>query len=81
MKMFKGAIQAIRIKIMKMQEEENREEYKFLKQHWRMFLKNKTDLRRLRKVNKLTGEVFDWELKIIQVLRRYPELYYAYEAK
>lgn len=81
MKMFTGAIQAIRIKIMKMQEEENREEYKFLKRHWRMFLKNRTDLRKLRKVNKLTGEVFDWELKIMQVLRRYPELYYAYEAK
>lgn len=79
-KLFTNAIQKIRTMIMK-REEYKSKEYLFLKKNWKMFLMNRQDLRKCRKVNKKTGEVIDFELIVNQTLRRYPELNEVYQAR
>lgn len=79
-KLFTNAIQKVRTTIMK-REEYKSKEYLFLKKNWKMFLMNRHDLRKCRKVNKNTGEVTDFELLVDQTLRQYQELNEVYQAR
>lgn len=79
-KLFTNAIQKVRTTIMK-REEYKSKEYLFLKKNWKMFLMNRTNLRKCRKINKNTGEVTDFELLVDQTLRKYPELNEVYNAR
>lgn len=79
-KLFTNAIQKIRTSIMK-NEEYKSKEYLFLKKHWKMFLTRRNELYKYRKINKRTGEVFDWQLLIDAALKKYPSLSEVYWAK
>ena len=79
-KFFTNAIQRVRTDIMK-KEEYKSKEYLFLKKHWKMFLARRDDLYKYRKINKRTGEVFDWKLLLDATLRCYPSLSEIYWAK
>ena len=79
-KLLTETIQKIRIKIMKNQESNSRE-YKYLKKNWKLFLKNRYDLKDNKFINKRTGVVYYTLDSIDMVLKTYPELYEVYWAK
>ena len=79
-KLLTETIQKIRIKIMKNQESNSRE-YKYLKKNWKLFLKNRFDLKDNKFINKRTGVVYYTLDSIDMVLKAYPELYEVYWAK
>lgn len=74
---FTNAIQKIRIRVMKQQEDHSKE-YGFLKKNWKMFLMKRINLKSIRKINKNTGEVFDFEILLDNTLRKYPDLFEIY---
>ena len=79
-KLFSNAIQKVRTRIMK-NEEYKSKEYLFLKKNWKLFLMKRHDLRKCRKINKRTGEVYDYELLVDETLRKYPDLFEVYWAR
>jgi len=79
-KLFTNAIQKIRTKIMKRNEYDSKE-YRFLKKYWKLFLCSKTRLKQMRKINKRTGVIYDWEILINEVLEKYPDLKEIYKLK
>ena len=79
-KLFTDAIQTIRIKIMK-DHDKNTRAYKYLKKNWKLFLKNRWDLKDSTYTNKRTGVVYYTLDDIDFVLKTYPELHYVYWCK
>jgi len=79
-KLFNEAIQSIRVRIMK-DYDKNTKTYKYLKSNWKLFLKNRIDLKDKVFVNKKTGIVHYTLDSIDNVLRAYPELSFAYWVK
>ena len=79
-KLFTEAIQKVRISIMKNYESDSKE-YKFLKKNWKLFLKNRFDLRDSKKIDQKTGVVHYILDDVDMVLRAYPELFEVYWAK
>lgn len=79
-KLFTEAIQTIRIKIMG-EQDKNTKEYKYLKKNWKLFLKNRFDLKDNTFINKRTGIVYHVLDSIDMVLKLYPELHAVYWAK
>jgi len=79
-KLFTDAIQSIRIKIMK-EQDKNTKAYKYLKKNWKLFLKNRWDLKDSTYINKRTGVIYHTLDSIDMVLKTYPELHYVYWCK
>ena len=79
-KLFTDAIQKIRIKIMKDYPTDSKQ-YKYLKKYWKLFLKNRFDLKDNIFVNKKTGVVYYTLDSIDMVLKAFPDLYEVYWAK
>lgn len=79
-KLFTEAIQQIRIKIMN-EQDKNTKAYKYLKKNWKLFLKNRYDLKDNTFTNKRTGVVYHVLDSIDMVLKSYPELYAVYWSK
>lgn len=79
-KLFTDAIQKIRIKIMKNYPKDSKQ-YSYLKKYWKLFLKNRYDLKDNKFINKRTGVVYYTLDSIDMVLKTYPELYEVYWAK
>lgn len=80
MKLFNNAVQKVRTRIMK-REEYGSKEYIFLKKHWKLFVCNRSELRKYRHVNERTGVVTDWEILVDKTLNYYPELFLVYWAR
>lgn len=78
--LFNNCVRDIRTRIMDT-EEYNSLEYRFLKNHWKMFQMHMDKLRGLKTVNKHTGEVLDWEIEVAFCLKKYNELNKAYYLK
>lgn len=78
-KAFNDAITTIRTRIIK-QEVYQQEEYRYLKKNWKIFLKDRHDLSKIRKVDRY-GIVTDPTVNLDRCLAKYPELYYAYWTK
>ena len=79
-KLFIEAIQKVRINIMK-NYEPNSKEYKYLKKNWKLFLKNRYDLKDSIKIDQKTGIVHYTLDDVDMVLKAYHELYEVYWAK
>lgn len=79
-KLLTEAIQTIRIKIMNEQNKDTKA-YKYLKKNWKLFLKNRFDLKDNTFINKKTGIVCYVLDSIDMVLKTYPELHAVYWAK
>jgi len=77
MRLFNNAIQKIRTRIMKSNDEDSYE-YRFLKKHWKMFVCNRSRLKKFKKTMKRNDIVLDWEIIVDETLRKYPKLHYAY---
>lgn len=78
-KLFTEAIQTIRIKIMNEQDKDTKA-YKYLKKNWKLFLKNRYDLKDNTFTDK-AGIVFHVLDSIDMVLKTYSELHAVYWAK
>ena len=77
-KLFTDAIQKVRINIMKKQESDSKE-YQYLKKYWKLFLKNRFDLKDSKYVKRgITYYTLD---SIDMVLKKYPDLFFVYWAK
>ena len=79
-KLFTEAIQKLRIKIMKKHSKDSKA-YKFLKENWKLFLKNRFDLKDSVRTNKRTGVVHYILDDVDMVLKEYPDLKLVYWTK
>lgn len=79
-KPFTEAIQKIRVQIMN-EKDKDTKEYKYLKKNWKLFLKNRHELRNETFVDLKTGVVYNLLDDIDNVLKSYPELFAVYWAK
>ena len=80
MNLFNNCVREIRTRIMGTKEY-NSKEYLFLKNHWKFFQMHQDKLRKLKHINKRTGEVSDWLLELTYVLKKYNDLNHAYSLK
>lgn len=78
-KMFNEAITAIRTRIIKQEVWEDKE-YRYLKKNWKIFLKSRKELQKIKVVDKL-GIVTDPTEQLDICLKKYPELHYSYWTK
>jgi len=78
-KAFNDAITSIRTRIIK-QEVWQKSEYIYLKKNWKVFLKDREDLKKYKKTDKW-GHVTDPTVELDYCLSKYPDLYYAYWTK
>ena len=77
-KLFTDAIQKVRINIMNKQKD-NSKEYKYLKSKWKLFLKNRFDLKDSTYTK--SGIVYYTLDDVDMVLKKYPDLFFVYWAK
>ena len=80
MNLFNNCVREIRTRIMGTKEY-NSKEYLFLKNRWKFFQMHQDKLRKLKHINKRTGEVSDWLLELTYVLKKYNDLNHAYSLK
>lgn len=78
-KAFNEAITSIRTRIIK-QEVWQEKEYRYLKKHWKIFLKDRQKLETIKIVDS-DGVVQDPTIELDKCLAKYPDLYYAYWTK
>lgn len=78
-KAFNEAITKIRTRLLK-NEVWRESEFRFLKKNWKIFLMNREDLIKLKKIGK-TGIVTYPSVSLDRCLQKYPELYNAYWTK
>lgn len=79
-KLFAEAIQTIRIRIMKQNENESKE-YRYLKKNWKLFIMNRKELMSKTFFQKRTGYRINLADEVDYVLRKYPELNVIYNMK
>ena len=79
-KAFNEAITAIRTRIIKQEACFDKKEYQYLKTNWKVFLKDRYELSKIKTTNKL-GIVTDPTVALDRCLAKYPDLYYAYWTK
>ena len=79
-KAFNDAITSIRTRIIKQNEELTDKEYRYLKKNWKVFLKDRNDLEKIKTINKL-GIVTDPTEDLDGCLKRFPDLFNAYWTK
>lgn len=79
-KTFNDAITAIRTRIIKQEACFDKKEYQYLKTNWKVFLKDRYELSKIKTVNKL-GIVTNPTVALDRCLAKYPDLYYAYWTK
>ena len=80
MNLFNNCVREIRTRIMGTKDYKSKE-YIFLKNHWKFFQMHQDKLRKLKHINKRTGEVTDWLLELTYVLKKYNDLNHAYSLK
>ena len=79
-KAFNEAITSIRTRIIKQEVYYDKQEYRYLKKNWKIFLKDRYELSRQKYVDKW-GVVGDPTVSLDRCLAKYPDLYYAYWTK
>lgn len=79
-KAFNEAITSIRTRIIKQEIYYDKEEYRYLKKHWKIFLKDRQDLMKIKHVDRW-GIVSDPTVALDECLMKYPDLHYAYWTK
>lgn len=79
-KAFNEAITAIRNRIIKQEVYYDQKEYRYLKKHWKIFLKDRYELSKQKYVDKW-GVVTDPTVSLDRCLAKYPDLFYAYWTK
>ena len=79
-KMFNEAITQIRTRILKQEVYYDKQEYRYLKKNWKIFLKDRQDLMKQKYVDKW-GIVSDPTVQLDKCLAKYPDLFYAYWTK
>lgn len=79
-KAFNEAITSIRTRIIKQEACFDKKEYQYLKTNWKVFLKDRYELSKIKTINKL-GIVTDPTVALDRCLAKYPDLYYAYWTK
>ena len=78
-KAFNEAITSIRTRIIK-QEVYQEKEYRYLKKNWKIFLKDRNELKKIKVVDKW-GIIIDPTIALDKCLMKYPDLHYAYWTK
>ena len=79
-KAFNEAITSIRTRIIKQEVYYDKQEYRYLKKNWKIFLKDRNDLLKQKYVDKW-GIVTDPSVALDRCLAKYPDLHYAYWTK
>ena len=79
-KAFNEAITAIRTRIIKQEVYYDKQEYLYLKKNWKVFLKDRYELSKIKQVDKW-GVVTDPTVALDRCLAKYPDLHYAYWTK
>ncbi len=79
-KAFNEAITLIRTRILKQEAYYDKQEYRYLKKNWKIFLKDRNELSKCKYVNKW-GIVTDPTVALDRCLMKYPDLHYAYWTK
>ena len=79
-KAFNEAITAIRTRIIKQEVYYDKQEYRYLKKNWKIFLKDRDDLERIKHIDRW-GIVRDSTVELDNCLKKYPHLFNAYWTK
>ena len=79
-KAFNEAITSIRTRIIKQEVYYDKDEYRYLKKHWKIFLKDRQDLMKIKHIDRW-GIVSDPTVALDKCLMKYPDLHYAYWTK